>query len=383
MQSDHGLFVEHRLANLLRYESDVNSKVVAPVPWFPALLGKHGKYGKYASISRIENRRGIEILHPRFPVIPKVGMTIAPLLIARSCLRAMRKIVADGWDFDLIDAHYFYPDGVAAIMLGKWLNRPVVITARGTDINLIPRYRFPRRLIQWAARECNGMITVCEALRESLVDLGANADRIVTLRNGVDLDLFAPEDRVEARRRIGLHENQTILLSVGHLVERKGHHIVIDALPRLDQNTTLLVVGDGEEKEALEQQAISLGVKNRVRFCGSVLQRELPSYYSAADALVLASSREGMANVLLESIACGTPVAATKIWGTPEVIRDGISGRLIERRDAESAAKAIAELLRNPLSTSDIRRFAEGFSWESTSKGQFDVFRNAIGTQHA
>jgi glycosyltransferase involved in cell wall biosynthesis len=370
--------VENRLLHLLSYCDGVETKIIAPVPWFPISGKAFGKYGKYAAVERIEHRNGVDVFHPRYINLPKVGMTLSPFTLAATMYRIASRIRSLGWDFDLIDAHYFYPDGVAATLLGKWLKRPVVVTARGTDINLIPRYRIPRRLIKWAARECHGMITVCDALRSSLLELGAAAEKVVTLRNGVDLQMFSPKNKEDARRRLDLDESEKIVLSVGHLVKRKGNHFVVDALSKLDTSVKLLIVGDGEERDALRKQAAAQGLEHRVRFCGATTQSELPWYYSAADVSVLASSREGMANVLLESIACGTPVAATNIWGTPEVISNGVSGRLVENRDADGIANAIVQLLEDPISTELVRTYAEKFSWEATNEGQLSVFRKAM-----
>lgn len=378
IQQNHGLFVEHRLANLLEVQADYQAKVVAPVPWFPATLGKLGRYGKYVAISGRDERRGIEVLHPRYPVIPKVGMTIAPFLLAKFCLQTIRTVIAGDWDFDLIDAHYFYPDGVAAVLLGRQLGKPVVITARGSDINVLPNYLLPRKQIGWAARNCNSMITVCEALRESLIGLGAEPSKVRTIRNGVDLQLFQPRAKLQAREELGVGPNEVVLLSVGHLVENKGHHLIIDALASLDSNVKLLIVGEGQLRNSLIKRAEEKGVTQRVRLCGSVSQSELPAYYSAADMLVLASRSEGLANVILESFACGTPVVATCVSGTPEIVVNGVTGELVQRRTAIDIASGIQKLLACQPTASVVRRHAEKFSWKGTSAAQAELFREVV-----
>ena len=201
----------------------------------------------------------------------------------------------------------------AAAMLGRALGKPVTITARGTDINYIPRYRLPRKQILSVAREASGLIAVSQALKTEMAALGIPPDRITVLRNGVDLQTFHPGDRATARRELGL--TGRTLLSVGHLIPRKGHDLIISALFRLE-GYTLLIAGEGPEKPALHALAQKLGVAARVRFLGSLPHSDLPRIYSAADALVLASSREGWPNVLLEAMACGTPVVASPIWAT-------------------------------------------------------------------
>jgi len=278
-------------------------------------------------------------------------------------------------DFALIDAHYFFPDGVAAIRLGKRLNKPVVITARGTDVSLIPQFAGPRRMILEAAQEAAGIITVSQALKDALVDLGVAPDKVRVLRNGVDLALFHPAARDEARARMGLKGR--VLLSVGHLIERKGHNLVIAALAELP-DWSLLIAGEGPERGALERLAADRNVADRVRFLGSVPHAQLHRVYSAADVIVLASSREGWPNVLLEAMACGTPVVASNIWGNPEVVSRPEAGVLMQERSAAGVAEAVRHLYAALPDRQATRRYAEGFSWDATSAGQLELFRDIL-----
>jgi glycosyltransferase involved in cell wall biosynthesis len=190
----HGIFVENRLRHLVA-SGEVAAMVVAPVPWFPF---EHRAFGRYASFARVppaERRHGLAVLHPRYPLLPKVGMSSAPFLMYAALRSVCAEILKARFRFDLIDAHYCYPDGVAAVLLGRSLGRPVVITARGTDVSLIPEYRVPRRLVRWAAAQAAGVVAVSGALRERLIELGVPGSRVEVLRNGVDLKLFAPQDR--------------------------------------------------------------------------------------------------------------------------------------------------------------------------------------------
>lgn len=371
----HGIFVENRLRHLLA-SGEAETRVIAPVPWFPSRNPRFGAYSAYAAAPRREHRHGIDIDHPRYPLIPKIGMTITPALLYLWALPAVRRLLASGYDFDLIDAHYFYPDGVAAALIARRLGKPVTITARGTDINLIPAYSLPRRQILWAAARAQGMITVCQALKDEMATLGIDSDRITVLRNGVDLDLFRPADRDSLRSRYGL--TRPTLISVGHLIERKAHDLVIEALPHLPE-FELLIVGDGPEDAKLRALAARLNVADRVQFMGRRPHDELPGLCAAADALVLASSREGWANVLLEAMACGTPVVASNVWGTPEVVAVPEAGRLMAERTGKSIAEATADLFANLPDRAATRRYAEGFSWDATTRGQLDLFRDILG----
>ena len=235
----HGVFVENRLRHLVA-SGAVTARIVAPVPWFPFAIARFGAYGVYAQVPRWEERHGLIVEHSRYPVIPKIGMSLAPFLMFRALLPVLRRSIARGDDFDLIDAHYFYPDGVAATMLARALGKPVVVTARGNDVSLIPDHAIPRRLIQWAAARADALVTVCQALKDGLVSLGVAPGRVTVLRNGVDLQVFRPVDRAEARARFAVAP--PTIASVGHLIPRKGHDLVIRALAHLP-GTTLLLAG--------------------------------------------------------------------------------------------------------------------------------------------
>jgi glycosyltransferase involved in cell wall biosynthesis len=369
----HGIFVETRLRHLLA-SGEVESKVVAPVPWFPSRNARFGDYAVHAMAPQEERRHGIEVLHPRYPVLPKIGMTLAPFLLAQAVKPVIKRVLAE-FRFDLIDAHYFYPDGVAAIILGRYFRKPVVITARGTDVNLIPRYRLPRAMIRWAARHAAGIITVARALKDDLVRVGVPAERIEVLRNGVDLQLFRPIEREAARRKLDLP--RTTLLSVGHLIPRKAHDLVIQALRWLP-DMDLIVIGDGPERAGLHALAQKCGVAERVRFVAALAQEDLRKYYGAADALILASSREGWANVLLESMACGTPVVASKAGGTPEVVSAPEAGALMAQRTPEAIADAVQRLFARYPDRGATRRYAEKFGWEETTRGQLQLFGRLV-----
>ena len=321
----YGIFVENRLRRIAATGA-LTSHVIAPVPWFISNHPFFGSYARWSEVPRAERRHGFAVAHPRYGMLPKIGFWLQPWLMYLAVRRYVSGLYAMGGVFDLVDAQYYYPDGVVAYWLARDLGLPFVVTARGTDVNSIPRSPIPRELIRRTAGAAAASIAVCGALRNALVDLGSPTASTVVLTNGVDLELFCPKDKVAARAKLGLSGH--VLLSVGHLIERKGHHLTIEALSSLP-DCTLCLVGDGPDRKALETLANRSGVGERVRFLGEVPQTSLPEYYRAADMFVLASSREGCANVLLEAMACGTPVVATPVWGTPEIVADPAAGRLL------------------------------------------------------
>ncbi len=308
-----------------------------------------------------------------------MGMSIAPWLLYRAMVPPVARLLAEGHRFDAIDAHYLYPDGVAATWLGRRLGLPVVLTARGTDVNLIPRYRIPRHLIQGAIRDASALIAVSAALKQALVRLGAPEDKVTVLRNGVETGLFRPsEDRAAARAALGL--TGPALISVGSLVERKGHHRTIEAMRRLP-GFRLIIVGEGPERGRLSGLIRAHGLDGRVRLLGGRPHADLPALYGAADASVLASSREGWANVLLESMACGTPVVAANIWGNPEVVRAPAAGVIYEPNTPDGIAAGVRQLFASLPDRAATRAYAEPFSWDETTAGQLAVFRRVVATR--
>lgn len=375
------IFVENRLRHLM-LSGAVAARVVAPVPWFPFTDPRFGSYAQQARVPRIEKRHGIEILHPRYMMLPKVGMYLQPWAIYRAVLPVLHRLIADGFDFQVIDAHYFYPTGVAATWLGAALDRPVVVTSRGTDLTVLPDYHWPRRLMQRAIKRADGLITVSAALRDKLVTLGADPDKVRVLRNGVDLKHFRPLDRAEARARLGLQDAGAVLLSVGNLVPGKAHDLTIRAMAQLP-GMTLLIAGRGPEEERLRALVTNLGLADRVRLLGLVPHDRLPDYYNAADLLVHASEREGMANVLLESLACGTPIVASPIPGMDEVVDPPESGLLMAERTPEALTAAVKRLLAARPAVQDVRRYAENFDWDATTQGQLELFRAVIARHQA
>ena len=373
-----GVFVENRLRHLVG-TGEVDSLVLAPTPIVPWFAMRNPEWAKLAGAHPVEERHGIRVEHPKY-VLPPKNMNLAPWLLYMSSERAVRRLLRAGHRFDLIDAHYAYPDGVAAAWLARRFKLPLTITARGSDITEIAMHPLPRRLMRRAFSVADAVITVSAGLRDAVIALGVAPEKVTVLRNGVDLDGFRPVNRAAARAALGL--DGPTLLSVGHLIERKGHALVIEALAHLP-GWRLLIVGGGPKRAELEALAEKLGIADRVRLVGQVPHAELSRYYTAADMLVLASEREGWANVLLESMACGTPVLASPIPGNPEVVQERAAGLVMAERSAHGILMAAQDLAANPPDRMATRAYAERFSWTATSQGQLDLFQAILDRRRA
>ena len=372
VQRRHGIFIEHRIAHTMRPGDEV--RVVAPVPWFPSGSPRFGTWGEHARVPLREQRRGVAVEHPRYPVVPKVGQTLAPLLMAAALIRPIERLRRD-FDFDVIDSYYLYPDGVAAAILSRRFGVPFTMSALGTDVSLVPDWAPSRAMILRSVAASAATTGVCRALTDRLAALGADPARLHVVEHGVDLALFRPPaDRAALRRKMQLAG--PVALLVGHLIDRKGHDYAIRAVAGLP-DVTLLIAGDGPREGALRALAERIGVGDRVRFLGHVDQAQLPGLYGAADATMLCSDREGIANVLLESIACGTPLVATAIWGSPDVVRVPEAGVLVERTD-ESIRAGLARLLAAPPERAATRRYAERYDWNETGRQHRALLERAV-----
>lgn len=374
----HGIFVETRLRKLVA-TGKVTADVVAPVPWFPSTAEVFGSYAKLAATPRQESRFGLEVRHPRYLMLPSVGAYVQPWTLARAFLAEARAMVARGRAYDLVDAHYFYPDGVAAVRVARTLGLPVVITARGSDINLIAKLPWYGRWVRDAAQRADHIIAVSQALKSAICDLGIDAAKVTVLRNGVDMEVFSPRPVEEAKAHVGM-TGRRVVLSVGNLVPEKGHDLVVRSVAALD-DVQLVIVGEGPEQQRLGELAAACGIAARVHMRPNVTQRELAAYYSAADVLALGSTREGWPNVLLEALACGTPVVSTRVGGVPEIVRAPVAGAVVEGRDPAAFAQAISRVMASAPARADVRAYASAFDWQAVSDGQLEVFESLSRTK--
>lgn len=371
IQPWHGIFVRQRVAHFASRGHRVN--VIAPVPYAPPwVLSK--RWREASQVSFEEEFDAMPVYHPRYFLMPKVSMLLHGfLMFAGAALCARRLHTKER--FDCIDAHYVYPDGFAAVLLGRYLGIPVVVSARGTDISLFPTFPLIRPMIRWTLRHAAGVVAVSRALEEVIQALGIRPTHVAIIGNGIDLDCFHPVDRSSARQKLGIAGDAKVILSVGNLVPVKGHEYLIRAIAQvatLEPRVELYIVGEGRLRSRLEELARAEHVDARVFLVGRKPNEEMKYWYSAADASCLASSREGWANVLLESLACGTPVLATRVWGTPEVIASDELGILTEQ-SADALACGVLQALQRRWDAEAMVRYASARTWDLVAQ-EFETF---------
>ena len=349
-----GIFVERQTLALAARQG-VEVEVVAPVglPLWP--LSRHPHYRPRAGLAAKERRHGLAVHRPRFRIWPGRSGAGAARSLAAAVLPLAR-----GLRPDVIDAEFFWPDGVAARHLAEALGVPFSIKARGSDIHFWGRRAAVAAQIVEAGRRADGLLAVSAALKADMAAIGIPEDKIRVHYTGVDLERFGKEDRGSARSRLGV--DGPLIVAPGNLVPLKGHRLAVEALAGIP-GATLLIAGEGPERAALEALIAGRGLAARARLLGAVPPGEMPALLAAADLMLLPSEREGLANVWVESLASGTPILIADAGGAREVLDRPEAGRLVER-EAGAIAAAARAMLESPPDRAAVRRSAERFSWE-------------------
>jgi teichuronic acid biosynthesis glycosyltransferase TuaC len=375
-----GVFIRERMSKVAEH---CPLLVVSPVPWFPlqGLIRRFYPNYRPQPASR-EEQNGIQVLYPKFLSLPAVGRSLDGFFMAVCCLPLLfnlRRHTA----FNLIDAHFTYPDGYAATLLGGWLKLPVCITLRGTEAPLLKTNR--RGLLLKALRKATKVFSVSAALKQLVVDAGAEAEKIQVVGNGIDIQKFFPIDKLTARRQFGIAEHAPVLISVGGLVDRKGFHRVLEIMPQLlakYPDLVYLIVGgaspEGDIRERLERQVAELGLAAHVRFLGSMAAKDLHQPLSAADVFVLATANEGWANVFLEAMACGLPVISTDVGGNREVVCAEHLGAIVPFGEPQALSAALDAALQRDWDRQAILRYAAENSWDTRTVVLLAEFRRLV-----
>lgn len=368
-----GVFVERQTCALAARD-DVEVEVVAPIglPVWP--LSRHPHYAPLSDLPLEETRNGLVVHRPRYRVWPGLGQAGTARRMADTLLPLLRDIRAR-FPFDMIDAEFFWPDGPAAMRLAAALGVPFSVKARGSDIHVWAGQAGIAEQIVAAGKAASGLIAVSAALKRDMVALGLPDERIRVHHTGIDLDLFQPIDREAAKAALGI--DGPLLISVGHLNARKGQEIALAAIEMIP-NATLFLAGDGLERAKLEREAKAKGLSGRVRFLGVVPHAALPELIAAADVMVLPTVSEGLANVWVEALACGTPVVTSDVGGAREVVDRPEAGRLAAR-NPRAVAHAVNALLADPPAQAAVRAAAERFSWERNAAELFDHLSGLAG----
>lgn len=365
----HGIFVRNRFLAMDNIEN-FNRTVIAPVPYCPLIGHISSRYKLYEQMPEKEIMDKIDVYHPKYFTLPGLGF----FNNATSMAKAAEEVILSVFDnideeLDILDGQYLYPDGVAAYKVAKQHKKPLILTARGSDVNYWMQNQNAQHQILEAIEYASRIICVSNALKEKLIEYGADEKKVAVITNGVDPDVF--NSTVEPNPLRGDY-----FLSVGNLIPLKGHHITLDAFAELP-GRRLIIIGDGEQRTALRNQADDLGISQRVQFIKHLPQEKLAELYAGATATILMSEMEGMPNVVLESLATGIPVIAPAVGGVGEIVNDQ-NGILLRNRDEYDLLDAIENLEPSDYPRKEVSASVEKYRWSDVAYQQHQIYKSII-----
>lgn len=370
-----GVFVFRRLA-AMALSADI--RVLQPIPFLPGLrpLPHWARTAEHTV-------EGISIRHQPMLYIPGMLKSLDGWWLARCVLPSLR-----AWHganpFDLVDAHFGYPDGVGCVLAAKRLGLPVFVTIRGLEADRVRKPLLRRQLVA-ALNAATGCISVSHTLRELMIAHGVSSDKIVVIPNAVDRGTFRPGSQAAARKALGLPPEGDLVVSVGHLISRKRHDMMIRALARMGERpaplSLVIVGGPDHEPECpgqLRRLAQELGVADRVLFVGAVPPAQIAEWLRASDLFALATAHEGCCNAILEALATGTPVVTTPVGDNQHFVRDGINGHLVPVDKPDAIARAIARTLGQAWDREQISAGLPVGTWGDAARAVIEFYKDRI-----
>jgi teichuronic acid biosynthesis glycosyltransferase TuaC len=354
----HGIFVRERILALAKL---VHLRVVAPVPWFPRTRIFGERYYRYSQVPPTEDHEGTRVDHPRFPAIPKLCKAADGLLLAAGSFAHLLR-VRNEFPFDIVDAHWAYPDGAAAAILASRLRVPLAVTVRGDDINVFLGEFSRRPWIRWALRKADLVIALSTELKGIVAAAGIAESKISVIPNGINPENFHLVDRQLARSRLGLPSEGRFILSVGRLHRSKGFPVLIEAAGHLAKrfpDLHVYIVGppdhEADARPQILEVAARCGLVDRLHLVGAQDPELLKYWYGASNVFCLPTAREGSANALLEALACGLPCVTTPVGGNADAVSTRDVGYLVE-----PGARPMSEALAAAITRSwDARRISQ------------------------
>jgi glycosyltransferase involved in cell wall biosynthesis len=374
-----GLFVRSRLQHMAAL---ADLKVFAPV----SLLSYSDPQRRWLRPGVIPMRRWderLEVIHPRW-VHPPFGTPANILCLFLGAFPHLKRLKR-AFDFQIIDAHFGYPDGVAAALAAAVTSVPFFVTLRGNE-PMFAESPLRRRCLQWALSRAARVIAVSEKLARFALDLGVAPERVKTIGNGVDTDVFFPRERTACRAQLGLLPDAKVVLCTGALLEAKGHQHVIRAARQLageGMDVHMLIAGIATRggprfDRVLEQLVADLGLGPRVKLLGWVPPAELPVFLSAADVFCLASDSEGWPNVVHEAQSCGVPVVATRVGAVPDMLPSEQYGLMVDVGDQPALVAALRKALSSPWDRDAIAAWGQARSWKQVAREVIDEVNQVL-----
>jgi len=367
-----GVFVFRRLAAM---SCLAQVHAVQPVPYFPII-----KPLPEWSLLPQRSENDLNIFHAPMFYLPRFIKSLDGIWLYRAVMKRLSQFQRCG-GVDIVDAHFGYPEGVGAFIAARRLGIPVIVTLRGFEAEYLGKPLIGTQ-IRHVLKNADGLICVSHFLKELALQNGADPDKLRVIHNAIDRTSFFPADKLIARQELGLPDEAPIIVSVGHLVSRKRHHILIRAfaeLRRIRPNAILLIVGgnsfETDYPDRLKNLVSKLELERSVRFLGNIAAKDVAQYYHAADIFALGTQREGCCNAVLESLACGVPVITTPVGDNEYFVKDGLNGYIVPVDDVTATAKAIINAVeRRDWNPFEISKGLEAGDWDAVAADVIDFF---------
>ena len=369
--TSHEPWAGHSAYQTLRFLAQrCELKVFYPESQYPPLLTPKSRAGRKVDFNHTV--ADVDVEYIPYLALPAVSRPLNGLSAARSILSSVRF-----WRPDIILNYIVYPDGEAARRVARALGIPFVITAIGTDLNVIPP--LCEGLTRRVLREADYTITVSGDLLKTARSLGTPVERSRDVLNGCDTGIFYPRDRVQARAALGVPADAEAIVYIGRLDLAKGLKELISAVTSLRASRPRLrcyIVGDGQARQPLVEMIGSNGAEEQITLMPSCPTDGVAAWMAAADLVTLPSYREGCPNVVIEALASGRPVVATDVGGIPELM-DGASGKMVPARDAEALSAALDRVLGQPWDPRAIST-RHSRSWSDVSNDVEAILRRML-----
>jgi teichuronic acid biosynthesis glycosyltransferase TuaC len=365
--------VNARLLHFLSAHCEI--RVVSPRPTLPLAGGNE--------LTSLPEYQRFGAVYPRTSYVPKVGSGINHRLMASGLRNEVRRLHQD-FGFDVLLAAWIYPDGCAVVRLGEELGVPVVLVAQGSDVHEYLLMPLRRRIIVEHCKAAAAIITRSKELSRLLEVENVPNEKLTTIYNGVDADIFKPANKLEVRRELGMSPTEAVILYVGGFFPIKNPGLAVEAIRLLvkdlpDRHVKLVMIGEGTLWEEIRSNVAAAGLADRVSLIRQKTLPEVARYMQAADVLCVPSENEGVPNVMYEAFSCGLRVVATAVGGIPEVLCHDFLGRTVPKGDAPAMAAVLRKVLEEKSQSEQIAEYAQQFRWEKTAEAYFNVLKKVVG----
>ncbi len=381
-EPNRGIFVAEMVREL---KNSADITVLSPIPWFPkwGMLKRFKGWYRFSQIPYNYEINGQKVICPKYLAIPKLGFLHSFFMLV--LLYPKVKQLHKEKRFDLINAQWLFPDGVASCRIAKMLNIPIVLSAHGCDINLYMKMKFRKKQILKALNACDAVTVVSGQQKKSLAELGIPDSKINVIKNGFN-ENFKVQNKVTLREELGLNIKQQLIIFLGQLVEVKGFNYLISAVKQLEDalrnGYEVIVVGSGPLSNMYEKKVLELGLSEKIKFYGEKKHDEIQKWLGASDMLCLPSIREGCPTVVLEALACGKPVVASRVGEVPELVSEK-SGILFDPKDVNGLAESLSVAMNRKWDENEISGSVKHLSWKSVAGEYFNVFSNVLSKEGA